>query len=339
MLLVRAKRFLRDARPVASRMEPDRIERLDDPLFQEGNEIIARYGCVNELSPRKKAAIKDIGYDFPENGDPRIRLKAYDKGFQLAGKENQKVGQKPAPGTLYSEIAEEIDGVNGLTPVVAPTVTRRSRDRLRLFRPGGQAAFPPPRPDPKPCHRPPVLYGSDGACSAPSAPQPNRKVPREPTTRPRPSVPRSASEPTATLEKQPTRSRRPAASYRPSSAPRASTRSRSRNPQDLAEGTFAAAEAPPGGGRGDQHGYSGASRQAEHRDQGRRRQVSGAYYCHAVRHFIGEGAHYWELKLRKNAPGGGAGDKSVETQGHRNEQEAPPVCRESAMGALSPPFL
>ena len=242
MLLVRAKRFLRDARPVASRMEPDRIERLDDPLFQEGNEIIARYGCVNELSPRKKAAIKDIGYDFPENGDPRIRLKAYDKGFQLAGKENQKVGQKPAPGTLYSEIAEEIDGVNGLTPVVAPTVTRRSRDRLRLFRPGGQAEFPPPRPDPKPCHRPPVLYGSDGACSAPSAPQPNRKVPREPTTRPRPSVPRSASEPTATLEKQPTRSRRPAASYRPSSAPRASTRSRSRNPQDLAEGTFAAAE-------------------------------------------------------------------------------------------------
>ncbi len=242
MLLVRAKRFLRDARPVASRMEPDRIERLDDPLFQEGNEIIARYGCVNELSPRKKAAIKDIGYDFPENGDPRIRLKASDKGFQLAGKENQKVGQKPAPGTLYSEIAEEIDGVNGLTPVVAPTVTRRSRDRLRLFRPGGQAAFPPPRPDPKPCHRPPVLYGSDGACSAPSAPQPNRKVPREPTTRPRPSVPRSASEPTATLEKQPTRSRRPAASYRPSSAPRASTRSRSRNPQDLAEGTFAAAE-------------------------------------------------------------------------------------------------
>ena len=73
---------------------------VDDPLFQEGNEIVARFSYVNDLSPRKKAVIKDIDYDFPENGDPRIRLKAYDKGFQLAGKENQKVYQKPDADTL-----------------------------------------------------------------------------------------------------------------------------------------------------------------------------------------------------------------------------------------------
>ena len=58
---------------------------VDHPLLQEGNEIVARFGYVNDPSPRKKAVIKDIGYDFSENGDPRIRLKAYDKGFQQGG--------------------------------------------------------------------------------------------------------------------------------------------------------------------------------------------------------------------------------------------------------------
>jgi len=94
----------------------------DDPLFQEGNEIVARFGYVRNLSPVKKAVIKEIDYDFPEDGVATIRLKAYDKGFKLSGKENQKVWQKPAPGILYSEIAEEIAKANGLTPVVKPTV-------------------------------------------------------------------------------------------------------------------------------------------------------------------------------------------------------------------------
>ena len=97
------------------------LQFVDDPLFQEGNEIVACFGYVDNLSPRKKAVIKDIDYDFPENGDPTIRIKAYDKGFKLAGKENQKVWKKPAPGILYSEIAEKISSANGLTPMVNPT--------------------------------------------------------------------------------------------------------------------------------------------------------------------------------------------------------------------------
>jgi len=97
------------------------LQFVDDPLFQEGNEIVARFGYVGNLSPRKKAVIKDIDYDFPENGDPTIRIKAYDKGFKLAGKENQKVWQKPAPGILYSEIAEQVAAANGLSPVVTAT--------------------------------------------------------------------------------------------------------------------------------------------------------------------------------------------------------------------------
>ncbi|MBP8132124.1 MAG: phage late control D family protein, partial [Candidatus Hydrogenedentes bacterium] len=94
----------------------------DDPLFQEGNEIVARFGYIGNLSPVKKAVIKEIDCDFPEDGVATIRLKAYDKGYKLSGKENQKVWQKPAPGILYSEIAEEIAAANGLIPVVKPTV-------------------------------------------------------------------------------------------------------------------------------------------------------------------------------------------------------------------------
>jgi len=97
------------------------LQFVDDPLFQEGNEINARFGYVGNLSPKKKAVIKEIDYDFPEDGDPTIKLKAFDKGFKLAGKESQKVWQKPPPGILYSEIAEEIASNNGLTPVVTPT--------------------------------------------------------------------------------------------------------------------------------------------------------------------------------------------------------------------------
>lgn len=97
------------------------LQFVDDPLFQEGNEIVARFGYMDALSPRKVAVIKDIDYDFPESGDATIRIKASDKAFKLAGKENQKVWQKPAPGILYSEIAEEIAAANGLTPVVLPT--------------------------------------------------------------------------------------------------------------------------------------------------------------------------------------------------------------------------
>jgi len=75
------------------------LQFVDDPLFQEDNEIAARFGYVGNLSPRKKAVIKDIDYDFPHRGAPTIRIKAFDKGFKLAGKQNQKVwaaGPRPS---------------------------------------------------------------------------------------------------------------------------------------------------------------------------------------------------------------------------------------------------
>lgn len=103
------------------------LQFVDDPLFQEGNEIIARFGYAGDLSNRKVAVIKEIDYDFPEGGEPTIQIKAYDKGHKLAGKQIQRVWQKPAPGILYSEIAEQIAKEHGLTPVVTKTVGRHLR--------------------------------------------------------------------------------------------------------------------------------------------------------------------------------------------------------------------
>jgi len=103
------------------------LQFVDDPLFQEGNEIVARFGYVDNLSPKKVAVIKEIDYDFPDGGDPTIQIKAYDKGHKLTGKQIQRIWQKPAPGILYSEIAEQIAREHGLTPVVTKTLGRHLR--------------------------------------------------------------------------------------------------------------------------------------------------------------------------------------------------------------------
>jgi hypothetical protein len=55
---------------------------------------------------------------------------------------------------------------------------------------------------------------------------------------------------------------------------------------------------------------------------------SGIYYCHSIRHAIGDGGYQCELKLKKNALGKGAGDKSIEAKGKQNDQEAPPTPQE-----------
>jgi len=103
------------------------LQFVDDPLFQEGNEIVARFGYVGNLSPKKIAVIKEIDYDFPEGGEPTIRIKAYDKGHGLTGKQIQRVWQKPAPGILYSDIAAQIAHEHGLSTVIETTIGRHLR--------------------------------------------------------------------------------------------------------------------------------------------------------------------------------------------------------------------
>jgi phage protein D len=55
---------------------------------------------------------------------------------------------------------------------------------------------------------------------------------------------------------------------------------------------------------------------------------SGVYYVESVRHAFGESGYGCELKLKKNAIGKGAGDKSEDAQGQENDREAPPVPKE-----------
>ncbi len=102
------------------------LQLIDDPVLQEGNEIRARFGYADNLSPTKVAVIKEIGYDFPESGAPTITIKAYDKGCKLSTEQVQRVWEKPG-GIRASDIAETIANEHGLTPVVTASIDRFPR--------------------------------------------------------------------------------------------------------------------------------------------------------------------------------------------------------------------
>ncbi|OPZ83580.1 MAG: Phage late control gene D protein (GPD) [bacterium ADurb.Bin429] len=99
---------------------------IDDPLLQEGNDIRARFGYADNLSPTKLGVIKEIGYDFPESGAPTITIKAYDKGCNLSTEQVLRVWEMPG-GIRASDIAITIANEHGLVPVVTPTVDRFPR--------------------------------------------------------------------------------------------------------------------------------------------------------------------------------------------------------------------
>jgi hypothetical protein len=63
------------------------------------------------------------------------------------------------------------------------------------------------------------------------------------------------------------------------------------------------------------------------------RKFSGTYYCTSVRHIFGDG-YSCELKLKRNALGKGAGAKSVEVGGKKNEQAAPKHPKKAAASGL-----
>ena len=355
------------------------LQFVDDPLFQEGNEIVARFGYLGNLSPRKKAVIKDIDYDFPENGDPRIRLKAYDKGFQLAGKENQKVWQRAVPGILYSEIAEQIAAANGLKPFVVPTVGRhlrvvqsnvsdarflkdlavkaRARDGdgvtgyaffvqddglyfhprrlkeepatvleyftdqqgvLRSFRPSTQsqgakgAGTQTKSVGVDPRRKAAVTHAAD-----------NETTPERTSLGKRTYLVDGNTGEAAYKEQEsgrivPSFERSEGFHEEPSQEPA----------QDLAEGTFAEAEFRQVEAVALTIGIPTLRAKQNVEIKGVGSKFSGVYYCHSVRHTIDGGGYHSELKLRKNALGRGAGDKSVEVKGRPNEQEAPQVPRD-----------
>ena len=350
------------------------LQFVDDPLFQEGNEIIARFGYVGNLSPRKKAVIKDIDYDFPESGDPTIRIKAYDKGFKLAGKENQKVWQKPAPGILYSEIAEEIAAANGLMPVVTPTkgkhlrvtqsnisdaqflkeLAEKARERdgqgvagYVFYIQDDELHFHPRELDQMPLLTLEYFTDTKGVLrsfrpatqsqGAKGAGVETKAVGVDP--RKKDAVVHKANNATtperASLGKQtylvdgntgegrfkeqesgqvvPSFERSEGFHEEPRQEPA----------QDAAEGKFREAELRQVEADAVTIGISLLRAKKNIEVKGVGRKFSGIYYCQSVRHSIGPGGYGCELKLKKNALGKGAGDKSAQVEGKPNDKQAP----------------
>ncbi len=352
------------------------LQFVDDPLFQEGNEIVARFGYVGDLSPRKKAVIKDIDYDFPENGDPTIRIKAYDKGFKLAGKENQKVWKKPPPGILYSEIAEEIAAANGLTPVVTPTKGRhlrvvqsnvsdaqflkelaaKARDRdgdgvtgYVFYIQDDELHFHPRELEQKPAvvleyftDRKGVLRSFRPSTQSQGAKGPGVET-RAVGVDPRKKEPVEHKASNETTPERTSLGRRTylvdgntgEARYKEQESGQivpSFERSegfheepRQEPAQDLAEGKFKEAELRQVEAVAVTIGIPTLRAKQNVEVKGVGRKFSGVYYCHSVRHVIGEGGYHCELRLKKNALGKGAGEKSDEAKGKRNDQEAPPA--------------
>ena len=95
---------------------------IDHPLLQEGHDIRVCFGYAEALSPLHVGVIKEVECDFPDGGVPTIRLKAYDKGCLLAGRQAQRIWQQPSPGIRASDIADTIAREHGLVSVVTPTV-------------------------------------------------------------------------------------------------------------------------------------------------------------------------------------------------------------------------
>ncbi|BBO89880.1 phage late control D family protein [Desulfosarcina ovata] len=350
------------------------LQFVDDPLFQEGNEIVARFGYVDNLSPRKKAVIKDIDYDFPESGDPTIRIKAYDKGFKLAGKENQKVWKKPAPGILYSEIAEEISSANGLTSVVKPTkgqhlrvaqsnisdaqflkelaIKAREQDGdgvtgYAFYIQDDELHFHPRELEKKPAavleyftDRKGVLRSfrpstqSQGAKGAGTETKttgvdPRKKEPVEHTANNETTPERTSLGKRTYLVDGNTgegafkeqESGQIVPSFERSEG--FHEEPRQEPAQDLAEGKFKEAELRQVEAVAVTIGIPALRAKQNVEVKGVGQKFSGIYYCHSIRHAIGDNGYQCELKLKKNALGKGAGDKSIEAKGKQNDQEAP----------------
>jgi phage protein D len=350
------------------------LQFVDDPLFQEGNEIVARFGYVGNLSPRKKAVIKDIDYDFPETGDSTIRIKAYDKGFKLAGKENQKVWQKPAPGILYSEIAEEIAAANELTPIVTPTkgahlrvtqsnisdaqflkeLAEKARDRegqgvagYVFYIQDDELHFHPRELDQAPLLILEYFTDTKGLLrsfkpatqsqGAKGAGVETKSVGVDP--RKKDVVEHKANNATTpertSLGKQtylvdgntgegrfkdqetgqvvPSFERSEGFHEEPRQEPA----------QDAAEAKFREAELRQVEADAVTIGIPQLRAKKNIEVKGVGQKFSGIYYCHSVRHSIGPGGYSCELRLKKNALGKGAGDKSEKAQGKPNDQQAP----------------
>lgn len=80
----------------------------DHPLLQEGNILTCRWGYIGNLSQARYMVLREIDYDFPEDGIPSITLRAFDAGIALNDKDKTKVWTRDPAGIRYCEIVAEI---------------------------------------------------------------------------------------------------------------------------------------------------------------------------------------------------------------------------------------
>ncbi len=349
------------------------LQFVDDPLFQEGNEIAARFGYAGNLSARKVAVIKEIDYDFPDGGEPTIQIKAYDKGHRLAGKQIQRVWQKPAPGILYSEIAEQIAKEHGLTPVVTKTVGRhlriaqggksdaqflrelaaKSRDRngkgvtgYVFYIQDNELHFHPRKLQSRPAMVLEYFTDREGMLRSfkPSTQSqsvkgagtetkaigvdPRRKKPVEHRANNETTPERTSLGKNTYLVDGNTgegRFRRQESGKIVQSFERSEgfhEEPRQEPAQDKAEQRFKDAELRQIEAAAVTIGIPTCTAKQNIEIRGVGRKFSGTYYCTSVRHVFQDG-YSCELKLKRNALGKGAGSKSAEVKGRKNEQAAP----------------
>ncbi len=369
------------------------LQFVDDPLFQEGNEIVARFGYAGDLSPRKVAVIKEIDYDFPDSGEPTIQVKAYDKAHKLSGKQIQRVWQKhvlskvegSAPGILYSEIAEQIAREHGLTPVVTKTVGRHLRvaqsnvsdaQFLKLLAAKSRAKdgrgvtgyvfyvqddelhLHPRKLESRPAlvleyftDREGVLRSFKPSTQSQSVKDAGTEV-RAVGVDPRRKAhiehkANNATTPDRTSLGKKTylvdgnagegryrthESGKIAQSFERSKG--FHEEPRQEPAQDKAESHFKEAELRQVEASAITIGIPTLVAKQNIEVRGVGRKFSGTFYCTSVRHIFGDG-YSCELKLKRNALGKGAGSKSSEVKGKRNEHEAPRHPKKSAV-KLSP---
>jgi len=320
----------------------------------------------------RETVIKDIDYDFPESGAPTIRIKAYDKGFKLAGKVNQKVWKKPSPGILYSKIAEQIAEANDFKPVVTPTkghhlrviqsnisdaqflkglasksCSDKGESGYSFYIQDDELHFHPKELDKSPSisleyfisdkgllrsFRPSTQsQGAKGAGVETKAVgvdprkkeiaehKANNKTTPERVALGKQSYLVDGSTGEGSFKEQetghvvPSYDRSESFHEEPFQEPA----------QDAAESKFKEAELKQVEATATTIGIPSLCAKKNIEIKGVGQKFSGIYYCYSVRHTIGSSGYSCEIKLKKNALGKGAGNKSAKSQGKQNKKEAP----------------
>ncbi|MDR1977939.1 MAG: hypothetical protein LBQ42_04320 [Synergistaceae bacterium] len=87
---------------------------VDHPQLQEGKDVRARWGYLGNLSELRICTVKEIKYDFNQDGLLRLGITAFDKGHKLTGRSARTCWKDKK----VKDIVEDIAKKHNLTPVI-----------------------------------------------------------------------------------------------------------------------------------------------------------------------------------------------------------------------------